>query len=83
MLKKLLIILLAAFFIGGCSSPTPDTSTDSLPTATAVEPTSQPAAVPDPCSSGATAICVDGSKSFASGHRGACSRHGGVARWCR
>jgi|GEM_PF-5476084 len=40
------------------------------------------AAATDPCAGGATAICKDGSKSYSKGHRGACSRHGGVAKWC-
>jgi len=30
---------------------------------------------------GATAQCRDGSYSFSQGHRGACSHHGGVAKW--
>ena len=34
-------------------------------------------------SNGATALCVDGSYSFAASHRGACSHHGGVAEWYR
>jgi hypothetical protein len=29
----------------------------------------------------ATAKCKDGTFSFAKGHRGACSSHGGVAEW--
>ncbi len=53
----------------------------------AVSPPAQvsppPAAPVDPCAGGATAVCSDGSLSFASGRRGACSGHGGVARWCR
>ncbi|HAM25714.1 MAG TPA: hypothetical protein DCP11_03180 [Microbacteriaceae bacterium] len=30
---------------------------------------------------GATALCVDGSLSFAAHYQGACSHHGGVAQW--
>lgn len=30
---------------------------------------------------GATAACGDGTYSFSESHRGACSHHGGVARW--
>jgi hypothetical protein len=30
---------------------------------------------------GATALCNDGSLSFAAHHQGACSHHGGVAQW--
>jgi hypothetical protein len=33
--------------------------------------------------SGATAVCRDGSYSYASNHRGACSHHGGVREWLR
>ncbi|MCX6511721.1 MAG: DUF3761 domain-containing protein [Actinobacteria bacterium] len=32
---------------------------------------------------GATALCRDGTYSYAAGHSGACSRHGGVAIWYR
>ena len=35
----------------------------------------------DRAPSGATARCRDGTYSFAHHHRGACSRHGGVAKW--
>jgi len=30
---------------------------------------------------GATALCVDGTYSYAANHQGACSHHGGVAEW--
>jgi hypothetical protein len=33
--------------------------------------------------SGATAVCRDGSYSYAINHRGACSHHNGVAQWLR
>jgi uncharacterized protein YabE (DUF348 family) len=32
---------------------------------------------------GATALCIDGSFSFALNHQGACSKHGGVSIWYR
>jgi hypothetical protein len=32
---------------------------------------------------GATAKCKDGTYSHAATHRGACSRHGGVAEWLK
>ena len=32
-------------------------------------------------SSGATAVCRDGTLSYSRNRRGTCSRHGGVARW--
>jgi hypothetical protein len=32
-------------------------------------------------SRGATAQCKDGTFSHAANHRGACSHHGGVAKW--
>ena len=45
-------------------------------------PAPQPAPVPAPVpvapGSGATALCNDGTYSFAAHHQGACSRHGGV-----
>jgi Protein of unknown function (DUF1524)/Protein of unknown function (DUF3761) len=45
-------------------------------------PAPQPAPVPAPApvapGSGATALCNDGTYSFAAHHQGACSRHGGV-----
>jgi hypothetical protein len=39
---------------------------------------------PENCSAapqGATAQCSDGTYSFSQSHRGACSHHGGVAKW--
>lgn len=39
---------------------------------------------PENCSAapqGATAQCRDGTYSFSKSHRGACSHHGGVAKW--
>lgn len=36
----------------------------------------------NPCTSGATAICGDGSLSYSAHRQGTCSHHGGVARWC-
>jgi hypothetical protein len=38
-------------------------------------------AAPPPASGRPTAQCRDGSWSYAQHHTGACSRHGGVARW--
>lgn len=35
---------------------------------------------PDP-SEGATAMCADGTYSYAAHHQGACSWHGGVSEW--
>lgn len=55
----------------------------STPT-TSPAPASTAAPSPAPTSSapaGATAICTDGSYSFVTKHRGACSRHGGVSEW--
>ncbi len=47
---------------------------------TYVAPAPAPApAVPD--GAGATALCVDGSLSYAAHHQGACSHHGGVAQF--
>ncbi len=42
----------------------------------------QPAPAADACTGGATAICADGHPSQAAHRQGACSSHGGVARWC-
>ena len=58
------------------SAPKP--SSGSTPKA-ATQPSTKapPAGAPE----GATAKCRDGSYSFAKTHRGACSRHGGVAEW--
>jgi hypothetical protein len=42
-----------------------------------------PSAPQDVCSTGATAICADGTASYSTNRSGTCSRHGGVARWCR
>ena len=72
------------------SPPTPSTSTQPEPPPPPMVPTVQ-AAVPAPstpqptptaqagAASGATALCNDGSLSFAAHHQGACSHHGGVA----
>ena len=46
------------------------------PSSAAKAPTKSPANAP-----GATAKCKDGTYSYAKQHRGACSRHGGVAEW--
>nr|WP_268981283.1 DUF3761 domain-containing protein [Streptomyces sabulosicollis] len=58
-----------------CSSPgsaqgRPRASTRRRPTATSPR-------------SGATALCNDGTYSYAAHHQGACSHHGGVAVFCR
>jgi outer membrane biosynthesis protein TonB len=56
----------------------------------APRPTATPRAAPAPkaapssenqIAAGATAQCKDGTYSHAKNHRGACSRHGGVAKW--
>lgn len=38
-------------------------------------------AKPSGIPAGATGMCADGSYTFSQGHRGACSRHGGVSEW--
>lgn len=37
----------------------------------------------NPTTARATALCEDGTLSYASGHTGACSNHGGVQEWLR
>ena len=80
----------------GCAvfSPTPEPTPEPLPVF--VAPTSLPtppsfgsgdassssAARGDACSTGATAVCDDGTTSYAEHHRGACSHHGGVSHFC-
>lgn len=57
----------------------PSTST----TAKSVTTTSRPATATPTSSAGAgaTAVCNDGTYSYAATHQGACSRHGGVAQF--
>jgi len=66
------------------------TATASSPAKTTIAPAPKPAAAPAKNSTaanekssptGATALCKDGSYSHAKSHQGACSRHGGVAKW--
>jgi hypothetical protein len=56
------------------SQPAPPTT---RPVAT-LPPTTQAPTTPG---NGATAMCVDGSYSYAAHHQGACSHHGGVAQF--
>ena len=53
----------------------------SLPAATAAPAARTTAVNTDPTN--ATAKCKDGTYSHAATHRGACSRHGGVAEWLK
>lgn len=61
------------------------TATASSPTKTTIAPAPKPMAAPAATENsnpaGATAQCKDGSYSHAKSHQGACSRHGGVAKW--
>ena len=45
----------------------------------AAQAAQQPAPQAVPSSPGPTALCVDGTYSYAAHHQGACSHHGGVA----
>jgi hypothetical protein len=44
-------------------------------------PAATSAAANDNNAAGATAQCKDGTYSHAKNHQGACSHHGGVAKW--
>ena len=64
------------------------TTTSNAPAHTTVAPAPKPAAAGNVSNSGvnsnpagATAQCKDGTYSHAAHHSGACSRHGGVAKW--
>lgn len=65
------------------------TSTSSAPARTTVAPAPKPASTAPKSAAanentnpaGATAQCKDGTYSHAKTHRGACSHHGGVAKW--
>ena len=63
-------------YVNGSIS-TPDTPTQTLPSTTPITQSSAPTSSPKPL--GATGKCNDGTYSFATSHRGMCSRHGGVA----
>ena len=58
------------------AAPAPSGSTPAKP-AGGAKTTAPPAGTPE----NATAKCKDGTFSFAKGHSGACSHHGGVAEW--
>ena len=51
------------------------------PTARAAAPTTSATHAANTDPTGATAQCKDGTYSHATSHRGACSRHQGVAKW--
>lgn len=63
--------------VSTASSPAPTVIRTAAPRAAAPAPTMTSASGPD----GATAACKDGTYSHAKQHSGACSRHGGVAKW--
>ena len=66
---------------GVTSTPSATDTSEPTPTLGAVS-TTEPTATPTADHpAGATALCVDGTYSYAASHRGACSRHGGVAKW--
>ena len=60
-------------------------NTSSSPPRTTVAPAPKPAVIPagsvNADARGATAQCKDRTYTHAKGHRGACSHHGGVAKW--
>jgi len=69
-MRTMTALLIAALVLAGCSVPTPR---EEFPSAT---PTPRPGREP-------TAVCVDGSLSFARERQGACSWHGGDREWRR
>jgi len=79
------------WFAANIATPTPSaTPAPSEPAAPAPPKTATPTntqsptatkAAPADAPQGATAKCKDGTYSMAKQHRGACSRHGGVAEW--
>ena len=56
----------------------PAVSTYKAPVVAQAAPAPAPAPAPVAAGGGATALCNDGSYSYAAHHQGACSRHGGV-----
>ena len=56
---------------------------DKLASKSATADVKQTAKTANNDASGATAKCKDGTYSHAATHRGACSRHGGVAEWLK
>jgi hypothetical protein len=63
---------------GSTSAPAPAAKPKAAPRRTAA---AAPASVEDHNPAGAIAQCKDGTYSHAKGRTGACSRHGGVAKW--
>lgn len=65
------------------TAPPPPVSVDPAPRVPRAPqtPAPQPGAPSSAAPQGATAQCKDGSYSMSQQHRGACSRHGGVASW--
>lgn len=59
------------------TAPPPPVSVDPAPRVPRAPQPGAPSSAPQ----GATAQCKDGSYSMSQQHRGACSRHGGVASW--
>lgn len=62
---------------------TPPALTPTPPAPTAPRATPQPTDPAPTSGNGATAICRDGTYSYAANHSGACSHHGGVAQFYR
>lgn len=61
----------------------PAAAAKSAPAAAKSAPATKTASASDKDSTGAVAACKDGTYSHASTHKGACSRHGGVAKFLK
>ena len=66
-----------SYYQSDTNTKTKSTTITPAPVPTQPSPTQSVGSVPK----GATGKCNDGTYTFATNHRGACSKHGGVAKW--
>lgn len=78
MRRRVLALALLALFVAGCGHPDAASRAPGRQLLVQSAPAAAAAAAPGP-----TALCRDGTYSYARHHGGACSWHGGVARWLR